>query len=224
MAPPGPAPALSSPPSPSDLLFWGWRAPPILAHICGVRVGECLRRGVRPGLLADPAVLSRPHCPPPPSSLPRSTPSSCRNHPAWPNSSPSVPQLGGSGVQPFFPMTPPRPPQRVPDPLQADRGHPRNVSLLPHRSPRPEGVGKSSHKPCPHPSAPAVSSPGHSAPSLNAIPHRGWDLIFAQAKQLAAPPASGETKWKAERKGRGGGGSEGEEAGVRGPGPGSLGC
>lgn len=47
----------------SGLLFWD---PPILAHVCGVGEGKCLRRGGRRGFLADPAVLSNPHLTRPP--------------------------------------------------------------------------------------------------------------------------------------------------------------
>lgn len=76
----------------------------------------------------DPPPLLPPSCPPhrvreaaadqasrqtqlflPPDlpNLSRSTPSSCGSHPAWPNSSPRVSKLRGSGVQPVLPGWPP---------------------------------------------------------------------------------------------------------------------
>lgn len=103
MAPFSPAPALSSPGSLYDLLFWGWRVPPILVHMCGVGAGKCLRRSVRPGLLADPAVLSHPHCPPPPSSLQGAHPAAAGTTQPGPTLAPMSPSSGEVEFNLFFP-------------------------------------------------------------------------------------------------------------------------
>lgn len=129
-----------------------------MAHMCRVREGKCLRRDVRPGFLADPAVLSSPHCPPPPSSSPGSTPSSCRSHPAWLSASPRVPSSGELEFNLFFPYGPSQTSATGPRPTAARiQDIPGTLSLLPHESPLLGGTGKSCHKPCPHPHAPCLS-------------------------------------------------------------------
>lgn len=112
MAVVGPTLPPISPQPLSGLLFWvgapsqsmlGWGGGgEVYQEGGGVEEGKCLRRGVRQGFLADPAVLSNPHGTPTPQ-LPHS-----KHTQQLQNAQPgptlrTLPQLRGSGVQPVLP-------------------------------------------------------------------------------------------------------------------------
>lgn len=102
------------------LILDGWRVPPspISAHVCGVEEGKCLRRGVRQGFLADPAVLSNPHCLPALSQ--QAHPAAAGTIQPGPPLVPISPSSGEVEFNPFFPDGSSQTSTRDPDPPQPE--------------------------------------------------------------------------------------------------------
>lgn len=112
-----------SPVSVWPLVLGGWRVstPPISAHVCGVGEGKCLRRGVRQGFLADPAVLSNPqHHPPPPAPSQGAHPAAAGTTQPGPPLAPMSPSSGEVEFNLFFPHSPSQTSTRDPDPPQPE--------------------------------------------------------------------------------------------------------
>ena len=197
--------------------------------------GKCIKRGVEWGRghvsggvsggaswqtqLSFPIHTAPPH----PSSLTASTPSSCRTAQPGPTLL-TIPLLGRSGVQPVLPHD-------APGPTTA-WNHDISQTLLsfPTDLPFLRVLGKTvrSHilaccasSLSPRPSCQPLRSqptPTERHPTLWVGSHLHTGQAAGWATCLRRDQMEGG------RTGRGGGGSEGEEAGVRGLGSGSLGC
>lgn len=106
-----------------SVLFWagGEYAPPISAHVCWVEEGRCLRRGVRRGLLADPAVLSNPHHPHPnPAPSQQAHTAAAGTTQPGPPLAPVSPSSGEVEFNLFFPDGPSQTSTRDSDPPQPE--------------------------------------------------------------------------------------------------------